>query len=285
MKDSKTFNMLYRFVIASLYGILSAVGLNFFLLPAKTYSSGITGIAQLITSFMKNMGFATDVATFVLLLNIPLIIVAWFKLGKSYTFFSILAVATNVIALKVVPIQQIVGERFTAAAFGGAMLGTGVGLCFRNGFSTGGTDIIVMLIRQKTGQKVGFINNIINGSILVVAGIAFGWSSALYSVIAIFTASFMIDYFYIQQQRITVTIFSKHPERFMEALKHFLHGATVWNGTGLHTGEDTSVITTVISKYDLNELERIIHLTDPEAFVNIQPTSSLLGRFQSSDDF
>lgn len=277
--------LIYRLVIASLYGFLSAVGLNLFLLPAATYSSGVTGIAQLLTAFLQQWHLSVDVATFVFLLNLPLIVLSWLKLGKSYTAFSIVAISTNVLALKLVPVQQVVGERITGAFFGGVMLGIGVGLCFRNGFSTGGTDVIVMLIRKRTGKKVGQINAIINGLILLVAGVAFGWSSALYSVIAIFTCSFMIDYFYIQQQRLTVTIYSKHPERFGAVLKDFLHGATTWTGTGLYTGEPTEIITTVISKDDLAFLENLIHSTDPGAFVNIQPTSSLLGLFETPKEF
>lgn len=273
-----------KIIIAMVYGFLAAVSVNLFLIPAKTYSSGVTGIAQLLTSLVSYMGDSLSVAMLVFILNVPLLILAWFKINHQYAIFSIVAVFTSVLFLKVipVPVHPIVTERFAGALFGGALIGLGVGLCFKAGFSTGGTDVIVTLVGRLTGKRVGVVNNIINGMIILAAGIFFGWGAALYSIVEIFVSSLLMDYIYIQQQKVTVTIFTKRPEELKKRMRDFIHGAaTELDGTGLYTNQETTVIMTVVSKYDLTELKRVVKDADPNAFVNIQSTMNLWGKFEN----
>jgi len=272
-----------KIIIAMVYGFLAAVSVNLFLIPAKTYSSGVTGIAQLLTSLVSYMGGSLSVAMLVFILNVPLLILAWFKINHQYAIFSIVAVFTSVLFLKVipVPVHPIVTERFAGALFGGALIGLGVGLCFKAGFSTGGTDVIVTLVGRLTGKRVGVVNNIINGMIILAAGIFFGWGAALYSIVEIFVSSLLMDYIYIQQQKVTVTIFTKRPEELKKRMRDFIHGATELDGTGLYTNQETTVIMTVVSKYDLTELKRVVKDADPNAFVNIQSTMNLWGKFEN----
>ncbi len=272
-----------KIIIAMVYGFLAAVSVNLFLIPAKTYSSGVTGIAQLLTSLVSYMGGSLSVAMLVFILNVPLLILAWFKINHQYAIFSIVAVFTSVLFLKVipVPVHPIVTERFAGALFGGALIGLGVGLCFKAGFSTGGTDVIVTLVGRLTGKRVGVLNNIINGMIILAAGIFFGWGAALYSIVEIFVSSLLMDYIYIQQQKVTVTIFTKRPEELKKRMRDFIHGATELDGTGLYTNQETTVIMTVVSKYDLTELKRVVKDADPNAFVNIQSTMNLWGKFEN----
>ena len=266
-------------------GFLAAVSVNLFLIPAKTYSSGVTGVAQLLTALVSHLGGSLSVAALVFILNVPLLVLAWFKINHQYAIFSIVAVFTSVIFLKIipVPVQPILTERFAGALFGGALIGLGVGLCFRAGFSTGGTDVIVTLVGRLTGKRVGVVNNVINGMIILAAGIFFGWGAALYSIVEIFVSSLLMDYIYTQQQKVTVTIFTKQPEALKKRMREFIHGATELDGTGLYTNQETSVIMTVVSKYDLTALKLVVQDADPNAFVNIQSTMNLWGRFESNE--
>ena len=274
-----------RIVIAMVYGFLAAVSVNLFLIPAKTYSSGVTGVAQLLTALVSHLGGSLSVAALVFILNVPLLVLAWFKINHQYAIFSIVAVFTSVIFLKIipVPVQPILTERFAGALFGGALIGLGVGLCFRAGFSTGGTDVIVTLVGRLTGKRVGVVNNVINGMIILAAGIFFGWGAALYSIVEIFVSSLLMDYIYTQQQKVTVTIFTKQPEALKKRMREFIHGATELDGTGLYTNQEISVIMTVVSKYDLTALKLVVQDADPNAFVNIQSTMNLWGRFESNE--
>ena len=259
--------------------------MNLFLIPAKTYSSGVTGVAQLLTALVSHLGGSLSVAALVFMLNVPLLVLAWFKINHQYAIFSIVAVFTSVIFLKIipVPVQPILTERFAGALFGGALIGLGVGLCFRAGFSTGGTDVIVTLVGRLTGKRVGVVNNVFNCMIILAAGIFFGWGAALYSIVEIFVSSLLMDYIYTQQQKVTVTIFTKQPEALKKRMREFIHGATELDGTGLYTNQETSVIMTVVSKYDLTALKLVVQDADPNAFVNIQSTMNLWGRFESNE--
>ncbi|KRL60804.1 YitT family protein [Latilactobacillus fuchuensis] len=274
-----------KIIIAMIYGFLAAVSVNLFLVPAQTYSSGVTGIAQLLTAFVSHLGGSLSVAALVFILNVPLLLLAWYKINHQYAIFSIVAVFTSVLFLKLIPVpaQPIVTERFAGALFGGALIGLGVGLCFKAGFSTGGTDVIVTLVGRLTGKRVGAVNNVINGLIILAAGLFFGWGAALYSIVEIFVSSLLMDYIYTQQQRVTVTIFTKDPEMLKKRLREFIHGATELDGTGLYTNEETTVIMTVVSKYDLTALRQVVQAADPNAFVNIQSTMNLWGKFENNE--
>ncbi|MEJ1318984.1 DUF2179 domain-containing protein [Latilactobacillus sakei] len=106
---------------------------------------------------------------------------------------------------------------------------------------------------------------------------------ALYSIVEIFVSSLLMDYIYTQQQKVTVTIFTKQPEALKKRMREFIHGATELDGTGLYTNQETSVIMTVVSKYDLTALKLVVQDADPNAFVNIQSTMNLWGRFESNE--
>lgn len=106
-----------RIVIAMVYGFLAAVSVNLFLIPAKTYSSGVTGVAQLLTALVSHLGGSLSVAALVFILNVPLLVLAWFKINHQYAIFSIVAVFTSVIFLKIipVPVQPILTEEIGRA--------------------------------------------------------------------------------------------------------------------------------------------------------------------------
>lgn len=160
-------------------------------------------------------------------------------------------------------------------------MGAGVGMCFRAGFSTGGTDIIVLVVQKITGKSVGQLGFIVNGIILLVAGLVYGWELALYSLVSIYVTTKVIDLFYIQQYKLTVTIYTKKEKEVVDSLiKSQMRGVTIGrNLYGGYTNEPLSSITTVISKHELLIVKKNVMDIDPEAFVNIQPTVEVMGNF------
>ncbi|AEV95740.1 YitT family protein [Pediococcus claussenii] len=271
-------------VAAIIYGFLSAVGLNFFLIPAKTYSSGVTGVAQLLSTIGQQIHLNLSVAILVVILNLPLLVLSWISINHRYTILSVVSVLANAIFLHLIPVHRILGDPLAAVIFGGALIGMGVGLCFRYGFSTGGTDIVLSIVGDKLDKNIGPINFAINGSILMVAGLLFGWPSALYSLIGIFVNGLIMDYVYIQQQRVTVTIFTKQLEEMHEYLSKNSRGAPFMDGTGIYTNDPVKVVVTIVSKYELNTLKSNILKRDPQAFVSVSPVTQLWGRFIKNYD-
>jgi uncharacterized membrane-anchored protein YitT (DUF2179 family) len=264
------------------YGLLAGAGLNLFLTPAGIYSSGVNGAAQLLAAVSTQLfGTSVTVAAWILLLNLPLLVLSWLKLGRSFTFYTLLAVIGSSFFLQLFPQQSITSNLLLAAVFGGLLTGAGVGLCLRAGFCTGGTDIIVLVLQKSTGQTVGQIGLIVNGLIVAAAGFLFGWEMALYSLVSIYVSTVMLDRFYLQQYKVTAMIVTAKGEEMTAALlAGNIRGLTVLpQALGGYSRQQRCVIWTVISQYELFFVRHIIQSTDPQAFVNIQPTSEVLGRF------
>ena len=273
---------LQRISIIILYGILAGIGVKWFLTPAKVYSSGVTGLSMLLSSICNEfIGLHIDISIFVLLINLPLLYLSWKKLGNKFTIYSFFSVVSASIFIEIIPEMQITQNIFLASIFGGALIGIGAGLCFRLGFSTAGTDIIVLVVQKLTGKSVGVIGFILNGIIVSIAGLMYGVELGLYSLVSIFATTKLVDMFYIQQYKLTVNIYTKKENEVVKALlDNNLRGVTVHTGLkGGYTNESLSSIVTVISKHELLFIKKILLEVDEEAFINVQPTVEVVGNF------
>lgn len=276
----------YKSIFAALfYGVTSALGIQLLLQPSKLYTSGVTGASQLIVNLLNQFAdMNTPVYLWYVLLNLPLIVLAWLKLGKKFTILSIISVASASLFILVIPLYPITKDPLLSAVFGGILSGAGIGLCFRYGFSTGGTDIIALIVQRSTGRSVGQVSFAINAVIITIAGFAFGWELALYTIISIYITNMVIDKMYIQQQKITVTVYSHRVDDIAkELLKSLNRGLTLdYHLRGAYSGEEIGSITMVLTKYQLFFAKKIILKEDPMAFINIQPTMSITGKFNDN---
>lgn len=260
--------------IAMMYGLLSAIGVNTFLAHANSYSDGITGISQLLQALLRTQGIDVSMSLLVFVLNLPLLLFGWREFGLRYISYSSLAILFNVLFFKIIPTKGIVNDPLTNSLIGGALIGISVGLCFNNGFTSGGTDILVTFFQVRYNKKIGFLNTIIGATILTVTAICFGLSRFVYSVIAVLISSYLMDYIFIWQKDVTVTVYTKHPQRIAKVLKHFIHGATMIKGTGVYTNEPTTIILIVAQRGFYNSLRALIDSADPEAFITVSSTST-----------
>lgn len=274
--------VLQRIGIILLYGILAGIGVNCFLTPAKVYSGGVTGLSMLLSSIGNDfVGVNIDISTWVLIINLPLLYLSWKKLGNKFTIYSLFAVISASLFIKVIPETLVTENIFLAAIFGGALTGVGSGLCFRAGFSTAGTDIIVLVVQKLTGKSVGVIGFILNGIIVSLAGIMYGIEMGLYSLVSIFATTKLVDIFYVQQYKLTVNIYTRKEKEVVKALlANNLRGVTVHTGLkGGYTNDPLSSIVTVISKHELLFIKKILMEVDEDAFINVQPTVEVVGKF------
>lgn len=271
-----------RGIVIIFYAVLAGIGINMFLSPSNIFSGGITGFSQLLSSLgLDFFNINISIAAWVLILNLPLAILSWIKLGKKFTIYTIVAVALSSFFIKMVPEVNITDNQILAAVFGGVLTGAGVGLCLREGFSTGGTDIIVLVVQKLTGKSVGQVGLILNGAIVLSAGLVYGWEQSLYSLIAIFASTKVMDMFFIQQHKLTVNIYTKKGEEMVKnLLANNLRGVTVGKDFyGGYTKEKLSLVITVISKHELLFIKKAVEEVDKEAFVNVQPTVDVIGNF------
>src|SRR5699024_3735517 len=160
-----------RVTIVIIGSLLNALSLNLFLIEANVYASGFTGTAQLLSSIFNDfvgVGISTGILLF--LLNVPVLIIGWFKLGKGFAVYSILSVVFVTLFLEILPVISLSGDIMLNAVFGGVLAGIAVGITLKHGASTGGMDIVAMLLSRMNDKPIGNYFLILNGVIIAVEG-------------------------------------------------------------------------------------------------------------------
>ncbi|WP_312040129.1 YitT family protein [Macrococcoides bohemicum] len=271
-----------RFSFITLGAILMAVALELFLVPNKLLDGGIVGISIMASHLLK-----VPLGLFIFLLNIPFFYLGYKQIGKTFALSTLYAITILSIGTALLhPVPPFADEKFLVTIFGGVILGLGVGLVIRYGGSLDGTEILAILISNKSPFSVGEIVMVINFFIYVAAGFIFTWESAMYSVIAYFIAFKTID---IVQQGLdeskSVWIISDQYEEIGDAINDRLgRGVTYLSGEGAYTGEDKKVIFCVITRLEEFKLKDIVNHYDENAFVAIGNVSEVKGgRFKKRD--
>lgn len=258
--------------------ILLGFAYNFLLIPHKILSSGLSGIAMML-------GIITPLNTGVLnfLLNLPLLIMGLMKLGKRFISYTILSVVVLSISLYIIPVREITHDPILSSLFGGVIIGVGVGVIFRASGSSGGFDIIAMLLAKKRDVPLGSIISMMNGIVVIISGFIFSWDAALLTLVSIFATGKTIDLIHTNNIKLTLMIItSKGDEMKKKLLTTLYRGITIMDGEGAYTGEGRKVLITVITRYQLSEVKHIIHDVDPHAFANITETKEVIGIFNRS---
>ncbi|ALS37470.1 uncharacterized membrane-anchored protein YitT (DUF2179 family) [Enterococcus rotai] len=272
--------------VSIVYAILASVAMNFFYQPGNIYSSGITGLAQILTTLStKVVGFKVPVSITLYALNIPLFFVAWLKIGKKFTVFTFLTVTLTSIFMQIVPQTVLSNDPIICAIFGGAVMGSGIGFALKNGLSSGGLDIFSITIRKKTGRSVGSISMYFNGLIIFVAGYLFGWQYMFYSALSIFVSGKVTDAVYTKQKKMQVMIITKNPDAVIDGIQQKMRrGITIIHeAEGAYRHDKQTLLLTVVTRYELPSLESAMKESDPSAFVSISDNVKILGRFYEED--
>ncbi|KAF1297313.1 hypothetical protein BAU15_11215 [Enterococcus sp. JM4C] len=272
--------------VAIVYAILASVAINFFYQPGNIYSSGITGLAQILTTLSKKIvGFNVPISTTLYLLNIPLFVLSWLKIGRKFTIFTMITVTLTSVFIHIIPQTILSTDPIICAIFGGAVMGFGIGFALKNGLSSGGLDILSITIRKKTGRSVGSISIYFNALIVFVAGLLFGWQYMFYSTLSIFVSGKVTDAVFTKQKKMQVMIVTKHPEKVVnEIQKSLRRGITIINeAEGAYKHDKQTVLLTIVTRFELPQLEAAMRCSDPQAFVSISDNVQILGRFYEED--
>ncbi|MDH6365095.1 uncharacterized membrane-anchored protein YitT (DUF2179 family) [Enterococcus sp. PF1-24] len=268
--------------VAIVYALMSSIAINFFYQPGNIYSSGITGLAQILTSlFLKKLSMNIPVSVTLYLLNIPLFLMAWKTIGKRFTIFTILTVTLGSLAVQIMPETVLTTDPIICGIFGGGCMGFGVGFALKNGLSSGGLDIISLTIRKKTGRTIGSISIYFNAFIVFISGLLFGWQYMFYSALSIFVSGKVTDAVYTKQKKMQVMIVTKHPEKVICGIQERMRrGITIIHeAEGAYNHDKQTVLFTVVTRFELPMLEAAMKHTDPHAFVSISDNVKILGRF------
>jgi len=271
-----------KIIVVILGALLNAVGLNFFLIPANVYSSGFTGIAMLISRVLEDYTpFFISTGILLLLLNIPVAILGWLKVGKSFTLYSFFSVAATTFFLELVPLNSFSEDILLNAVFGGVIMAIGVGITLKYGASTGGLDIIAMVLSRMKDKPVGTYFFLFNSIIILAAGLLFGWEKALYTLVSLYVSTRVIDAIHTRHEKLTAMVITKKADVLKKAIhSKLVRGITMIPAKGAFTNEKKDMLIIVITRYELYDLEKIIKEEDPQAFTNIVQTAGIFGFFR-----
>lgn len=219
-----------------------------------------------------------------MIFNIPIGVVGWKMIGGQFTILSFLnSIVVSVLQI-FAPTQALTSEPLLASLFGGLLLGVAIGLAMRYGFSTGGMDIVAMVVQKRTGKSIGVLMNGINFVVVIVAGTFIGWQNALFTLIGIYATGRAVDAIYTGYQKITAMIVTSKGDDVVTALhKDLIRGITILPSKGAYTKRDSTTLMMVLSRYEIVEMQEIVHRTDPKAFINLMSTVSVSGEFFDAD--
>lgn len=283
---SREHNIITKLTTALFYALAVAIALNFFWHPGGIYASGITGFAQVVQTISERfLPFVLPTSLMLVVLNIPMFLLGWFKIGHRFTLYTMITVVLASIMMNVIPPLTMKFDPILCALFGGLVNGIGTGMALKSGMSTGGLDIIGIILREKTGQSFGSINIAVNLIIVVLAGATFGWIHAMYTAISIFINGRVIDMIYTKHQKMQVIIVTTKPQEIIYDIQgHMRRGITILHDAeGAFGHSEKTVLITIIGRDEMYDIETIIRRNDPYAFASITESVKILGRFKEAE--
>lgn len=276
MKKAATIALwVIRLIVGS---CLFALGFDLFLVPNGLNAGGLSGLAMVLVHVLG----VGSVGTVTMLVNLPLFLIGGKKIGKTFfagSLIGMLSLSLAIDTLTVLPVPDV--EPLIAVLYGGALCGMGLGIVFVAGASTGGSDIVVRLLKMHYRHvPIGTINMCFDAVVAVFTGLVF-WdaSRALYSGVAIFVTGRVVDaVVYRFDYSKVALIISKQHEKIAQAVGQKLdRGATFLHGQGVYSGEETDVVLTAVKRQQLPELKALVVEIDPKAFIIVQEAHQVLG--------
>lgn len=268
----------YRYVVLFAASVVLGFAFNMFLLPHEVLSGGVTGMAMILGLLSPiNSGI------WLVILNIPVFIIGLMRLGKAFIWHSIFSVFVTSIAMQYIPVLKVAEDPLLSAVFGGVITGVGIGLIVRFNGSTGGADIIGLVVTQKRDIPLGVLIFGINSTVVFISGFVFSWNLALLTMASIYITGIVIDRIHTRHIKLSLMVVTtKGDELKNELIANLIRGITVMNGYGAYTNNENKILYTVITRYELALVKYLIKNIDPRAFVSISETSEVFGNFRKS---
>jgi uncharacterized membrane-anchored protein YitT (DUF2179 family) len=271
------------FALMTIGVLMTAFALDAFLIPNKLAAGGVAGLATVIYyAAQSRLGLTIPVGVQMLVMNAILLLVAWRFRGLRYVGKTLygavsLSILVDVLAPFIQPLATT--DLLLAALWGGAVSGLGMGLVFKGGGNTGGTDIVAQLLSSRFPLGVGQLMLVIDAGVTVLAAIEFGPNVALYGVVAIFVATMSIDLVLegISVEK-AIIIISDAADEIGKAINFEMgRGATRLEATGVYTGERRGTLYVVLARNEIDDLKAIVKTIDPTAMVIISNVHEAIG--------
>ncbi|MCD8125516.1 MAG: YitT family protein [Lachnospiraceae bacterium] len=255
-----------------------SLGFDLFLEPNGLNAGGLSGLSMILVQLLQR----GSVGTVTLLLNIPLFLISWRSIGRKFFFGSLLGAVSMSFWLEVFQgLPTVTAEPLLAALYGGLITGGGLGLVFLSGASSGGSDIIVRLLKKRWRDiPIGKITLGFDSVVMVLTGLVFqDFSKILYCAITLYVSSKALDgvVYSFDYSKVALIISHEH-NAIVEAIGTKLdRGATFLYAQGSYSREDTKIVLTVVKRHQLAVLKALVMHIDPDAFVISQDSHQVLG--------
>ncbi len=278
MNNSKllfAIKQLPSFIFITLGAIMAAAALEIFLIPNSIIDGGLNGV-----SIILNKIFGGSLSLFVIVLNIPFLIVGWRQLGKKFLVKAIYAMLVFSVLLEVFStFEEVTDDILLALVYGGLLLGVGVGLVIKEGGCLDGTEAVAIMISKKANLSVGQIVFIFNIFIYGSAIFVFGIDRALYSLLMYFITFKIIDIVSegLDQAKAAIIITDQEETISDEIFKRLGRTTTIISGRGKESQTQKTVLYTVITRLEVQELRDIVQNADTSSFVTISDVSDIIG--------
>lgn len=271
----------WEFLILNVGTILSSLGVYFFTMPNNFSTGGVTGIAIIVSHLVPGISTGTLISV----LNMVLLAVGFLVLGRKFgvsTAYSSILLSAIIWGLeRVWPMAApFTDEPLLELFFATGIGAMGSALLFNIGASTGGMDVVAMVLRKFTSVNIGRATLLVNLLIAVSACFVFDIRTGLFSILGRFLSSMVVDSVIDSfHQSKYMHIVCSEPEPICDFISNTLgRGATILEGTGAYTHQHKYVILTVMSRGQAVALRRYVRTVEPHAFIMITSTSEIIGK-------
>ena len=265
-------------VLTAIGSAVFALGFALFLIPNEINTGGISGLAMILRELL---GFGS-VGILTLLMNIPLFLIGGLKIGRRFFAGSLVGMVVSSVLMDVFSVLSFqTPDPLLGGLYGGVICGTGLGLVFLAGASTGGSDIVVRLDKKTyRNLPIGRISIMFDAMVVLLTGVVFrDISKALYSGVVVFVCGQVIDamVYRFDYSRVALIVSREH-EAIARAIGEKLdRGATYLHGAGSYSGQNMEIVLTVVRKGQLAELKELVMDIDKSAVVIVQEAHQVLG--------
>lgn len=275
-----------NFIALTAAGIINAFGITFFLYPVNLYDSGISGTSMLLAQITPQY---LTLSLFLILLNFPLFLYGYKKMGTMFTVYSVYSVfvysLTSWLITDVFPVDVSIAsplaeqDLLLCAIFGGLISGIGSGLTIRFGGAIDGIEILAVLFAKKLNLSVGMFVMGYNVILYIAAGIIkSSWILPLYSIITYAAALKTVDFIAsgLDKAKSAMIITNKSAEICDALSAVFGNGITIIGAKGYYSDKEKTLIYFVVNRFQINKVRNIVHEHDPHAYVTITEVSDVL---------
>lgn len=282
---SKKWQFIFDILMIIVGTVVMGFAFSIFLEPNNISTGGFSGLSMIVNSLLSKVGITfLSTSVIYLILNVGLFLYALRTLGKKFAIKSIVGILSFSIAMEIFALIpfDIQYETLISAVYGGGIMGIGVGIVVRFGGSTGGSDMIASIIRNKTQKlSIGSIVVIVDMLVIFLSLFSFenGFVLLPYTIIALVIALFGTDFVNEGYKQVRAYhIITTKPEEISELIMTKLsRGCTATKVTGMHSKDDKYILTCLISKFQVNFLKKIIQDVDADAFAYSQSVNEVLG--------